>query len=178
MSRRRSTPTGFPCNLPTRMPTGLPSSWPSYDRLVCTALTARHIGLLDGAAYVQVQQACARKLRALFMLPQGYRLLKIDRDMVRKAMGRSHEARQIMGEVPEAILSGERQAPLVPRKMAFPTAVAGHVGSASHITGNPDEDLRSRKPRRLVCRVSAGESSHRSHNPFPCRLPMRPHVDG
>ena len=100
----------------------------SYDRLVCTALTARHIGLLDGAAYVQVQQACARKLRALFMLPQGYRLLKIDRDMVRKAMGRSHEARQLMGEVPEAILSGERQAPLVPRKMAFPIGVAAHVG--------------------------------------------------
>ena len=100
----------------------------SYDRLVCTALTARHIGLLDGAAYVQVQQACARKLRALFMLPQGYRLLKIDRDRVRKAMGRSHEARQLMGEVPEAILSGERQAPLVPRQMKFPTAVAGHVG--------------------------------------------------
>jgi len=99
----------------------------SYDQLVCTALTARHIGRLDGAAYVQVQQACARKLRALFMLPQGYRLLKIDRDMVRKAMGRSREARQIMGEVPEAILSGERQAPLVPRKMALPTGVAGHV---------------------------------------------------
>ena len=99
----------------------------SYDRLVCTALTARHIGLLDGAAYVQVQQACARKLRALFMLPQGYRLLKIDRDRVQKAMGRSHEARQLMGEVPEAILSGERQAQLVPRKMALPTGVAGHV---------------------------------------------------
>jgi len=55
-------------------------------------------------------------------------LLKIDRDMVQKAMGRSHAARQIMGEVPEAILSGERQAPLVPRKMAFPTEVAAHVG--------------------------------------------------
>jgi integrating conjugative element protein (TIGR03761 family) len=51
----------------------------SYDRLVCTALTARHIGLLDGAATAQVQQACARKLRALFMIPQGYRMLKIDR---------------------------------------------------------------------------------------------------
>jgi len=100
----------------------------SYDQLVCTALTARHIGRLDGAAYVQVQQACARKLRALFMLPQGYRLLKIDRDSMRMQTGRTHEARQIMGEVPEAILSGERQAPLVPRKMAFPTGVAAHVG--------------------------------------------------
>jgi integrating conjugative element protein (TIGR03761 family) len=100
----------------------------SYDRLVCTALTARHIGLLDGAVIAQVQQACARKLRALFMLPQGYRLLKIDRDAVRMQTGRIHEARQLMGDVPEAILSGERQAPLVPRKMAFPIGVAAHVG--------------------------------------------------
>ena len=100
----------------------------SYDQLVCTALTARHIGRLDGAAYVQVQQACARKLRALFMLPQGYRLLKIDRDAVRMQTGRIHEARQLMGDVPEAILSGERQAPLVPRQVKVPSAVTGYVG--------------------------------------------------
>jgi integrating conjugative element protein (TIGR03761 family) len=98
-----------------------------YDRLVCTALTARHIGLLDGADSVQVQKACARKLRALFMIPQSYRFLKIDRESVRKATGRSHEARQAMGELPEDILIGEHQAPLVPRKVKFPTGFAGHV---------------------------------------------------
>lgn len=100
----------------------------SYDRLVCTAMTARHIGLLDGAATAQVQQACARKLRALFMIPQGYRLLKIDREAVRMQTGRSNEARQLMGEVPAAILSGERQVPLVPRKVKFPPAIIGRVG--------------------------------------------------
>lgn len=88
-----------------------------YDRLVCTALTARHIGLLGGADYAQVQKACAHKLRALFMIPQSYRLLKIDRESVRMQTGRSHEARQAMGDVPDDILSGERQAPLVPRKV-------------------------------------------------------------
>jgi len=98
-----------------------------FDRLVCTALTACHIGLMDGKAYVHVQQACARKLRALFMIPQGYRLMKIDRDMVHKAIGRSHEARQAMGELPDDILSGERQAPLVPRKVKFPSGFSGHV---------------------------------------------------
>jgi len=98
-----------------------------YDRLVCTALTARHIGLLDGASCKQVQQTCARKLRALFMMPQSYRFLKLDRETVGKAIGRSHEARQIMGSVPDDILSGERQAPLVPRKAKSPTAVAEHV---------------------------------------------------
>ena len=98
-----------------------------YDRLVCSALTARHIGLLDGDASVQAQQACARKLRALFMIPQGYRLMKLDRESVRKATGRSHEARQTMGEISDDILSGERQAPLVPRKVKFPSGFSGHV---------------------------------------------------
>ena len=98
-----------------------------YDRLVCTALTACHIGLLDTETRVHVQQACARKLRALFMLPQNYRLLKIDREAVRRQTGRSHEARQIMGEVPDDILSGEHQAPLVPRKVKFPAGFAEHV---------------------------------------------------
>jgi integrating conjugative element protein (TIGR03761 family) len=108
-----------------------------FDRLVCTALTARHIGLMDGKAYVHVQQTCARKLRALFMIPQGYWLLKLDRKSVRKATGRSHEARQTMGEIPDDILSGERQAPLVPRKAILPTGVAGHVNLHP---GLPDSD--------------------------------------
>jgi len=99
-----------------------------YDRLVCTAFTARHIGMLDGASCKQVQQACARKLRALFLIPQGYRLLKIDREAVRLNKGRSSEARQLMGAVPEDILSGEQQAPFAPRKVNFQTGVAGQLG--------------------------------------------------
>ena len=98
-----------------------------YDRLVCAALTARHIGLLDGESSVQVQKACSHKLRALFMIPQSYRYLKIDRESVRKAVGRSREARQVMGEVPDDVLSGERQASLVPRKVKFPSGFAGQV---------------------------------------------------
>jgi integrating conjugative element protein (TIGR03761 family) len=108
-----------------------------YDRLACTALTARHIGLLDSAACVQVQRTCARKLRALFMIPQSYRFLKIDRESVRLQTGRSHEARQAMGEVPDAILSGEHQAALVPRKVKFPSGFAGQVNLHP---GSPEVD--------------------------------------
>jgi hypothetical protein len=61
------------------------------------------------------------------MIPQSYRYLKIDRESVRKAVGRSREARQVMGEVPDDALSGERQASLVPRKMKFPSGFAGQV---------------------------------------------------
>jgi hypothetical protein len=65
------------------------------------------------------------------MLPQNYRLLTIDRESVRRQTGRSHEARQIMGEVPDDILSGEHQAPLVPRKVKVPAGVPGHVNLRS-----------------------------------------------
>lgn len=109
-----------------------------YDTLVCAGLTARHIGLLDGAAYAHVQKTCARKLRALFMLPQSYRLLKIDRESVRSQTGRSHEARQAMGEVPDDILSGKHQAPLVPRKVKFPSGFTGHVNLRP---GSPVSDM-------------------------------------
>ncbi len=91
------------------------------------ALTACHIGLLDSKASEDILNASARKVRALFMIPQSYRLLKINRELVRKAMGRSHEARQLMGEVPGDVLSGDRHAPLVPRKVDFPSGISGHV---------------------------------------------------
>jgi integrating conjugative element protein (TIGR03761 family) len=98
----------------------------AFDTLVCTAFTARHLGLLDGEACGHVHRACAHQLRALFMLPQRYRFLKLDRASVRLQTGRSHEARKIMGEIPDDVLSGKRQAPLVPRKVKFPAGVAGH----------------------------------------------------
>jgi integrating conjugative element protein (TIGR03761 family) len=90
-----------------------------YDRVVCMAFTARHIGLLDGATCKQVQQTCARKLRALFLIPQDYRLLKIDRKAIRLNNGRSSEARQLMGAVPEEILCGEQKVPFTPHKVSL-----------------------------------------------------------
>lgn len=98
-----------------------------FDKLVCMALTARHVGLLGNQAYEDMLKTCARKVRAIFMIPQSYRLLKVNREQVRMAMGRSHEARQLMGDVPSDVLSGERQAPLVPRKVSFPSGFSGNV---------------------------------------------------
>lgn len=115
----------------------------AYDRLICTALTARHIGLLDGAGYRQIQEAGARRLRALFLIPQGYRLLKIDREMVRLNQGRSSEARQRMGTVPDDILSGERLAPFAPRKVNVPHGIVSQLGlhpAASPEVKSPDAE--------------------------------------
>jgi integrating conjugative element protein (TIGR03761 family) len=106
-----------------------------YDALVRMVLTVHHVGLLESEGRNGLIKSCARKIRALFVIPQSYRLLKIDRESVRTQTGRSHEARQTMGEVPDDILSGEHQASLVPRKVRFPLEFAGHVKLRS---GSPD----------------------------------------
>jgi len=99
-----------------------------FDKLVCMAMTARHIGVLDTRSCEDIVQGCARKIRAIFVIPQSYRLLKIDRESVRSAVGRANEARQVMGVVPDDILSGERQAPIVPRKSNLPSNMSGRIG--------------------------------------------------
>ncbi len=98
-----------------------------YDTLVCTLLTARHIGLLDSEATEDLLKLCGRKIRSTFAVPQGYRFLKIDRASLSQGGGKSSNARQAMGEVPDDVLSGERHAPLVTRKVQFPAGFAGNV---------------------------------------------------
>ena len=87
-----------------------------YDALVCAALTACHIGVLDGAARDHVIELGGRKIRSLFIIPQGYRFLRIDRADILKGGGKSAQAAQFMGPVPDDVLSGERRAPLTPRR--------------------------------------------------------------
>ena len=72
-------------------------------------------------------QASAGKIRSLFAIPQGYRFLGINRESLQTASGKSHDARQVMGEVPDDVMSGERQASIVPRKVAFPTGFTKNI---------------------------------------------------
>ena len=108
-----------------------------YDKLVCTAATARHVGLLDGAAFRAIQKTGAHQLRALFMLPHRYRFLKIDRASVRAQTGSSHEARQRMGEVPEDILRGARLPLLAPRREKSPLPVAEPIPQSAEAPVSP-----------------------------------------
>ena len=73
-------------------------------------------GVLGNQASEDIINASARRLRSLFMIPQRYRLLKIDREKVRTRAGRSHEARKLMGELPTDVLSGASRAPIHPGK--------------------------------------------------------------
>jgi len=73
------------------------------------------------------------------VIPQSYRFLQIDRATLSQGGEKSINARKAMGEVPEDILSGERHAPLVPRKVQFPTGFAGNV--ALH-PSSPESDTQ------------------------------------
>ncbi len=67
---------------------------------------------------------CAGKIRALFCVPLGYRFLGVDRAALALGTALAEQVRKAMGEVPEAVLTGERRPPLGPRKALFP----GQVG--------------------------------------------------
>ena len=70
---------------------------------------------------------CARRIRGAFAVPQGYHFLGVDRESLKQGTANARRARQIMGEVPEDVLSGAHHAPLTPRKVRFPEEAAKHI---------------------------------------------------
>ena len=95
-----------------------------YDALVCRVLTASHIGLLDSRTTADLLGGCARKIRATFMIPQGYRFTGVDRAALRNGHDTGSRACQTMGEVPDEVVRGERRASLAPRRARLPAAPA------------------------------------------------------
>ncbi|MCP4283086.1 MAG: DUF1845 domain-containing protein [Gammaproteobacteria bacterium] len=63
-----------------------------------------------------MNQTSSPSLRLLF----SDRLLGIDRASVHRQDEKAQRAQTLMGELPPAVLSGEQQAPEVPRKRHFP----------------------------------------------------------
>ena len=101
-----------------------------YDTLVRTVLTGTHIGLFDRETSDGFLKLCTRKIRGAFALPQGYRFLRLDREAIRKGIGKAAQAAELMGVVPDDVMSGEYRAPLVPRNVQFPKGSADHIGLA------------------------------------------------
>ena len=108
-----------------------------FDLLVCYALTLRHVGQLGNQEGESLVNAGARKLRSLFMIPQGYRLLKLNREQVRANVGRSSDARRMMGALPADVLDGTRKAPLVPTVRNRASDLAGQIGLHSAPAADP-----------------------------------------
>ena len=87
-----------------------------FDTTARTILTAKHVGLMNGALAERALHVCAGAIRSLFAVPQGYRVLRIDRDSIRAGADAAKEAADTMGELPRAVLLGEHLAALTPRK--------------------------------------------------------------
>jgi integrating conjugative element protein (TIGR03761 family) len=87
-----------------------------FDTTARTILTAKHVGLMSGTLAERSLRGCAGAIRSLFAVPQGYRVLRIDRDAVRAGNDAAKGAADTMGELPQAVLLGEHSAALTPRK--------------------------------------------------------------
>lgn len=87
-----------------------------FDTTARTVLTARHVGLMNGALAESTLQGCAAAIRSLFAVPHGYRVLRIDREAIKAGSKAAKAAADLMGELPSAVLLGERAAALTPRK--------------------------------------------------------------
>ena len=86
-----------------------------FDTAARTILTAKHVGLMNGALAERALQGCAGAIRSLFAVPQGFRVLRIDRKDVRAGNKAAKAAADLMGELPQAVLQGEHAAALTPR---------------------------------------------------------------
>ena len=113
----------------------------AYDTLVRTVLTAMHIGLFDRETSDGFLNPCTRKIRGVFALPQDYRFLGIDREVIRNGTGKATQAVELMGVVPEGVMSGQLRAPLVPRSVPFTKDSKLHIGltPVSHPKPSPPE---------------------------------------
>lgn len=90
-------------------PYGYMGAWllADMDELVLATLTARHVGLINRDDAHRMLADAGRTVRRAFAVPQGFRATAVKRDDMRGNTKRAERARQIMGELPQAILDGE-----------------------------------------------------------------------
>jgi integrating conjugative element protein (TIGR03761 family) len=85
-----------------------------YDRMVCTWMTARHLGLALPTEVAEQANGSGRWLRRVFALPQSYQYLEISRSDIHQGTARAEKARECMGDLPQEILDGEKLPSLRP----------------------------------------------------------------
>jgi len=85
-----------------------------YDRVICTWMTARHLGMTLPTDIAEQVGGSGRWLRGVFALPQSYHFLEICRSDVHQGTARAEKARECMGDLPHEILQGDRLPALRP----------------------------------------------------------------
>lgn len=111
-----------------------------FDELVCTVLTARHVGLVGRDSAEQILYRGGRLIRRAFLLPTRWKHCAVDREDVRQDNQRAQAARDAMGDLPQAILDGTRRAPHAPeiRDRSATTAPARGGFLSTGGPGDPD----------------------------------------
>lgn len=77
-----------------------------YDSLVRQLRSAAYVGLVGSADVAQSLPLLGRGVRRVFTSPLGYHRLGITRTDVRLGTASARRARELMGEVPETIMTG------------------------------------------------------------------------
>jgi integrating conjugative element protein (TIGR03761 family) len=85
-----------------------------YDRMMCTWMTARHLGMALPTEIAEKVSGSGRSLRRVFALPQSYQYLEISRNDIHQGTARAEKARECMGDLPQEILDGGKLPSLRP----------------------------------------------------------------
>jgi integrating conjugative element protein (TIGR03761 family) len=113
-----------------------------YDQLVCSILTAQHLGVLSRDSSEALMQRSTRLIRRVFTTPLGWKPLAVTREEVRTNSPRAQQARDQLGELPADILAGTRRAQFAP---ALPnTSVGNDKASKGHAKDQDQGDQPNR----------------------------------
>ena len=112
-----------------------------YDALVRAILTARHVGMMDRAAAERMLREGGQAVRRAYAQARGYRFLAVTRVDLNQGTAKAARARELLGEVPAEILSGEIRA-------AYAPEIRARAGTVPAIVGAPatDGEPRSERP--------------------------------
>tara|TARA_R110001592_G_scaffold363329_1_gene684174 strand:- start:6580 stop:7377 length:798 start_codon:yes stop_codon:yes gene_type:complete len=109
-----------------------------FDRLICTVMTVRHLGVATPPTLDEKFEASGRWLRRVFALPQGYYFCDIDRNAVKQGTQRARNACDRMGEVPDDIMRGRRLPSLRPTPFRDPLTSLPSTGVSDVPVDNGD----------------------------------------
>ena len=106
-----------------------------FDALVCTVLSARHVGLVGRDEAERMLHQGGRWVRRALQSPVGYRLMGVTRGDLQQGTAKALQAREAMGEVPDDVQSGARRAPHAPTVASPPESP---VTDAMRLRSLPD----------------------------------------
>ena len=109
-----------------------------FDRLICTVMTIRHLGVASPPTLDEQFEASGRWLRRVFALPQGYYFCDIDRNAVKQGTQCARNACDRMGEVPDDIMRGEKLPSLRPTPFRDPLTSLPSTGVSDVTVDNGD----------------------------------------